>query len=48
MMRGPRDRACQNHRLKLRAVGADIVDGKVPHAALLELLSDHGAGTLIL
>ncbi len=24
-----------------------IVDGKVPHAVLLELLTDHGAGTLI-
>jgi len=24
-----------------------IMDGKVPHAVLLELLTDHGAGTLI-
>ena len=24
-----------------------ILDGKVPHAVLLELLTDHGAGTLI-
>lgn len=47
MIRSPRDRACQNHRLKLRAVGADIMDEKVPHAALLELLTDHDAGTLM-
>ena len=24
-----------------------IVDGRVPHAVLIELLTDHGAGTLI-
>ena len=24
-----------------------ILDGKVPHAVLLELLTEHGAGTLI-
>jgi len=28
--------------------GVVILDGKVPHAVLLELLTDHGAGTLIL
>ena len=27
--------------------GVVIVDGKVPHAVLLELLTEHGAGTLI-
>ncbi|WP_237480511.1 acetylglutamate kinase [Lichenibacterium dinghuense] len=27
--------------------GVVIVDGKVPHSVLLELLTDHGAGTLI-
>ena len=27
--------------------GVVIVDGKVPHAVLLELLTDHGAGTLV-
>jgi len=27
--------------------GVVILDGKVPHAALLELFTDHGAGTLI-
>lgn len=27
--------------------GVVIMDGKVPHAVLLELLTDHGAGTLI-
>jgi acetylglutamate kinase len=24
-----------------------ILDGKVPHAVLLELFTDHGSGTLI-
>jgi acetylglutamate kinase len=24
-----------------------ILDGRVPHAVLLELLTDHGAGTLM-
>jgi acetylglutamate kinase len=27
--------------------GVVILDGKVQHAVLLELLTDHGAGTLI-
>jgi acetylglutamate kinase len=27
--------------------GVVIMDGKVPHAVLLELLTDHGAGTLM-
>ena len=27
--------------------GVVIIDGKVPHSVLLELLTDHGAGTLI-
>ena len=27
--------------------GVVIVDGKTPHAVLLELYTDHGAGTLI-
>ncbi len=27
--------------------GVVILDGKVPHSVLLELLTDHGAGTLI-
>jgi acetylglutamate kinase len=27
--------------------GAVILDGKMPHAVLVELLTDHGAGTLI-
>ena len=27
--------------------GVVIVDGKIPHAVLIELLTDHGAGTLI-
>src|SRR5205085_2979478 len=28
--------------------GVVIVDGRVPHAVLLELLTDHGAGTLMM
>ena len=28
--------------------GVVILDGKVPHAVLLELLTDHGAGTLVM
>ena len=27
--------------------GVVILDGQVPHAVLLELLTDHGAGTLM-
>ena len=27
--------------------GVVILDGKTPHAVLVELLTDHGAGTLI-
>ena len=27
--------------------GVVIMDGKVPHAVLLELLTDHGVGTLM-
>ncbi len=27
--------------------GVVILDGRVPHAVLLELLTDHGAGTLM-
>jgi acetylglutamate kinase len=27
--------------------GVVILDGKIPHAVLIELLTDHGAGTLI-
>jgi acetylglutamate kinase len=27
--------------------GVVIVDGKTPHAVLLELFTEHGAGTLI-
>ena len=28
--------------------GVVILDGKIPHAVLIELLTDHGAGTLIM
>ena len=27
--------------------GVVIIDGKMPHAVLLELFTDHGTGTLI-
>ena len=27
--------------------GVVVLDGKIPHAVLIELLTDHGAGTLI-
>jgi acetylglutamate kinase len=33
--------------LELGVEGVVILDGKVPHAVLLELLTDHGAGTLL-
>jgi acetylglutamate kinase len=33
--------------LELGVEGVVILNGKVPHAVLLELLTDHGAGTLI-
>ena len=33
--------------LDLGVEGVVILDGKVPHAVLLELITDHGAGTLI-
>jgi acetylglutamate kinase len=33
--------------LDLGVEGVVILDGKVPHAVLLELLTDHGAGTLL-
>jgi acetylglutamate kinase len=33
--------------LDLGVEGVVVLDGKVPHAVLLELLTDHGAGTLI-
>ena len=28
--------------------GAVILDGRIPHALLLEIFTEHGAGTLIL
>ena len=35
------------YALEAGVEGVVILDGKVPHAVLLELLTDHGAGTLI-
>jgi acetylglutamate kinase len=33
--------------IKSGVEGAVIIDGRVPHALLLELFTEHGAGTLI-
>ncbi len=35
------------YALEAGVEGVVILDGKVPHAVLLELLTDHGAGTLL-
>jgi acetylglutamate kinase len=35
------------HALESGVEGVVILDGKTEHAVLLELLTDHGAGTLI-
>ncbi len=35
------------YALEAGVEGVVIMDGKVPHAVLLELLTDHGIGTLI-
>jgi acetylglutamate kinase len=35
------------HALEEGVEGVVILDGKMPHAVLIELLTDHGAGTLI-
>jgi acetylglutamate kinase len=35
------------YALEAGVEGVVILDGKVPHAVLLELLTDHGAGTLM-
>jgi acetylglutamate kinase len=35
------------YALEAGVEGVVILDGKVEHAVLLELLTDHGAGTLI-
>jgi len=35
------------YALEQRVEGVVILDGRVPHAVLLELLTDHGAGTLM-
>jgi hypothetical protein len=37
-----------HHALEAGVEGVVILDGKVPHAVLLELLTDHGAGTLVM
>ena len=35
------------HAVERGVDGAVIIDGRVPHAVLLELFTEHGAGTLI-
>jgi acetylglutamate kinase len=35
------------YALEAGVEGVVILDGRVPHAVLLELLTDHGAGTLM-
>ena len=42
----PKVETCIN-ALEHGVEGVVILDGKVPHAVLLELFTDHGAGTLI-
>lgn len=42
----PKVETCIN-ALELGVEGVAIVDGRVPHAVLLELFTDHGAGTLL-
>ena len=38
---------CALDAVKSGVVSAHIVDGRVPHATLLEIFTDHGVGTLI-
>lgn len=39
--------SCALDSVKNGVISAHIVDGRVPHAALLEIFTDHGVGTLI-
>jgi acetylglutamate kinase len=43
----PKVETCM-YALEAGVEGVVILDGKVPHAVLLELLTDHGAGTLMM
>jgi acetylglutamate kinase len=36
------------YALEAGVEGVAILDGRVPHAVLLELLTDHGVGTLMM
>jgi len=38
---------CALDAVESRVCSAHIIDGRVPHAALLEIFSDEGIGTLI-
>jgi len=38
---------CALDAVKAGATSAHIIDGRVPHAALLEIFTDEGIGTLI-
>ncbi len=42
----PKARSCVE-ALRGGVAGAHILDGRVPHALLLELLTDHGVGTMV-
>ena len=39
--------SCAQDAVKSGVVSSHIIDGRVPHALLLEIFSDHGVGTLI-
>lgn len=39
--------SCALDAVKNGVKSAHIVDGRVPHASLLEIFTDHGVGTLI-
>jgi len=42
----PKARAC-SHAVRAGVTAAHILDGRVPHALLLELLTDEGVGTMV-
>ncbi len=39
--------ACATDAISAGAKSASIIDGRVPHAVLLELLTDQGVGTMV-
>ena len=38
---------CALDAVKSGVISSHIIDGRVPHAVLLEIFTDHGVGTLI-